>query len=114
MIIDSYIFGRIVIDGKPYSKDLIIFPDGTVFHPWWRKTGHKVALSDIQEIIATSPDILIVGTGMPGLMKPESAFYRELETMGIETRVMPTKAAIKEYNALAQHRKVAACFHLTC
>jgi hypothetical protein len=114
MIIDSYIFGRMVIDGKPYSKDLIILPDRSVLHPWWRKTGHTVALSDIKDIIATSPDILIVGTGMPGLMKPESAFCRELETMGIETRIMPTGAAIKEYNALALRRKIAACFHLTC
>jgi hypothetical protein len=115
MIIDSYQFGRIVIGGKPYSRDLIILPDRTILHPWWRKTGHTVTLSDIQEIIAVSPDILVVGTGIPGLMKPDSAFCQELEIMGIETRVMPTGTAIKEYNTLqARHLNVAACFHLTC
>jgi hypothetical protein len=115
MVINSYSFGCMMIDGKQYTKDLIILPDGTILHPWWRKTGHTLAMSDIQDAIATSPDILVVGTGNPGLMKPEGDLCKALETMGIETRVMPTKEATKEYNALrGQGKNVAGCFHLTC
>ena len=115
MMIDSFSFGRMVIDGKQYTKDLIILPDGTILQPWWRKTGHMLAISDIQDAISTSPDILVVGTGKPGFMKPEIALHKALETMGIETRIMPTDEAIKEYNALREQRKkVAGCFHLTC
>ena len=39
MRIDRYAFGNIVIDGKAYTKDVIIFPD-RVYSPWWRKDGH--------------------------------------------------------------------------
>jgi hypothetical protein len=114
-MITSYSFGCMQIDGMPYLKDLIILPDGSIIHPWWRKAGHTVSLPDIQEIIATSPDILVIGTGSPGMMQPEQNLCSELESRGIETRVMPTKEAAQEYNALhEQGRKVAACFHLTC
>jgi hypothetical protein len=37
--IDSYKFGRIVIDGQAYSRDVIILPD-RVIRDWWRDSGH--------------------------------------------------------------------------
>lgn len=100
---------------KPYRKDLMILPDGTILHPWWRKTGHTLSLTDIHEVIATAPDILVIGTGSPGMMQPEQTLCGELESRGFETKVMPTKEATQEYNSLhEQGRKTAACFHLTC
>ena len=114
-MIDSYSFGCMVLDGKRYTKDLIILPDGAIVHPWWRKTGHALAISDVRDVIAASPEILVVGTGSPGLMQPEGDLCKELEAMGIETRVMPTNEAVEEYNTLrGQGKNVAACFHLTC
>jgi hypothetical protein len=114
-MIDSYTFGCMVINGKQYTKDLMILPNGSIHHSWWRKSGHTLEMSDLQHAIAASPDILVIGTGNPGLMKSEKDLPRELETMGIETRIMSTKEATKEYNALhAQDRNVAGCFHLTC
>ena len=114
-MIDSCTFGSMVIDGNSYNKDLIILPDSTILHHWWRKSGHTLSISDIQEVIAGSPDILVVGTGMPGLMKPDKTFRSDLESLGIETRIMPTGAAVKEYNLLQkQGRQIAGCFHLTC
>lgn len=35
-MINSYDFGRIVVDGKAYTSDVIIFPD-RVNSYWWRK-----------------------------------------------------------------------------
>ena len=81
MVIDSYSFGCMVIDGKQYTKDLMILPDGSIFHPWWRKTGHTLAMPDLQGAIATTPDILVVGTGNPGLMKPEGDLSLQLFDM---------------------------------
>ena len=114
-MIDSYSFGSMDIDGKRYTRDLIILPDGSILHPWWRETGHALAISDIEQVIAASPDILIVGTGKPGLMKPAAGLNEALRIKGIGTRIMPTDEAVREYNALReQGRKVAGCFHLTC
>ena len=47
--IDSYQFGEIVISGKEYSSDVIIFPD-RVIDNWWRETGHELCLEDITEV----------------------------------------------------------------
>ena len=114
-MIDAYAFGSMVTGGKRYTTDLIIFPDGSILYPWWRRSGHTLAMADIETVVAASPDILVVGTGQPGLLKPEPTLCRELETKGIETRVLPTREAVKEYNALCeQPERVAGCFHLTC
>jgi hypothetical protein len=114
-MITSYSFGCMIINSKPYLKDLILLPDGTILHPWWRKAGHTLSLTDIQEIITAAPDILIIGTGSPGMMQPEQTLSDELESRSIATKVMPTKEAAEEYNTLhEQGRNVAACFHLTC
>ena len=114
-MIDSYSFGSIEINSEHYTKDLIILPDSTILHPWWRNKGHKLSLTDIQDIINSSPDILVVGTGTPGLMKPDRNLLNDLKTIGIETRIMSTKKAVREYNALRKKGKnVAGCFHLTC
>ena len=115
MTIDSYSFGCMVIDGQPYDKDLIILPDSMIVCPWWRKTGHTLSITDLQDVIAASPQILIVGTGKPGFMKPEKTLKTDLAAKGIDTRIMSTGRAVKEFNALRKENKsVAACFHLTC
>ena len=114
-MIDSYSFGSIEINSEHYTKDLIILPDSTILHPWWRNKGHKLSLTDIQDIIKSSPDILVIGTGNPGLLRPDRNLLNELTKIRIEARIMSTKKAIGEYNTLRkQEKNVAGCFHLTC
>ena len=36
--IESYEFGRMAIDGKAYTKDLILLPD-RILDGWWRQEG---------------------------------------------------------------------------
>jgi len=67
-MIDSYHFGEIVIDGKKYSSDVLIFPD-RVRDDWWRKTGHELCLEDIAVVMTENPEVLVVGSGDSGLMK---------------------------------------------
>ncbi len=115
MMITSYSFGCMEIDGKQYRKDLILLPDRTLLHPWWRKAGHTLSIADVLDVVARAPDILVVGTGSPGMMQPDGKFCRELESRGTATGIMPTKQAVAEYNTLyGQGRNVAGCFHLTC
>lgn len=114
-MIDSYRFGQMVIDGKTYSKDVIILPDRTVISPWWRKEGHRLSLSDLNDILKALPSILVVGCGSPGLMKPEAGLEETLSSKGIMMEVMPTEKAVRRYNQLKEEGElIAACFHLTC
>jgi hypothetical protein len=114
-MIDSYSFGKMTVNGKEYRKDLIILPDGTVLSPWMRKSGHRLALGDLEAVLDSHAKTLLIGTGKPGLMRPHATLVADLQEKGITAMVMSSKQAAEKYNALAGGSDdVAACFHLTC
>ena len=112
-MIDSYKFGHIVIDGKPYTSDVIIYPD-RVESRWWRKEGHSLCMDDIQDILAGKPEVLVLGQGKPGLMKVPDGVRTAIRSRGIELFVSGTRDAVEKYNELSRVKKVAAALHLTC
>jgi len=113
-MIESYNFGKIVVNGKVYTSDLIIFND-SVRENWWRKEGHKLHIEDLKEVIKKKPEILIVGTGYFGLMKVPKEVKDFLTQKGIEVVSQKTKEACETFNKLLScKRKVAAALHLTC
>ena len=65
MIIDSYDFGRITINGKRYSTDLLVFPD-KVKAGWWRKEGHRLQIADLKEVLEAKPEVLVVAQATQG------------------------------------------------
>ena len=103
-----------VIDQRLYRSDLMIYPDGSVADTWRRAAGHRLQIQDIQDMVSAKPDIIVVGTGIYGLMRPNKNLVKTLADQGIELVAIRTKAAAQEYNRLKQSTKrVAACFHLT-
>lgn len=113
-MIDSYDFGRIVIDGKTYISDLIIFPT-RVMTGWWRKEGHRLHINDLNEVVKEKAEVLIVGTGHSGLMRVPTETKEFVESRGLELVVQPTEEACKTYNSLVKSgKRVIAAFHLTC
>ncbi|MCK5050581.1 MAG: hypothetical protein KAS53_02490 [Candidatus Cloacimonetes bacterium] len=113
MKIDSYYFGNIVIDGKEYNSDVIIFAD-RVSSSWRRLKGHLLQLADINEILEYNPDTIIIGTGSYGLMKIHTNVTLELKNRNIELIEEKTKKAIEIYNQISSDRNVIAGLHLTC
>jgi len=113
-MIESYAFGSIVVDGRKFTSDLIIYPDGRIEVSWWRKSGHRLASDDIGELIRSEPDVIIAGTGSSGLMKPEKELEKVLQQKGIEFISVPSRKAVEIYNDLSSKKNVGACFHLTC
>ena len=57
MIIEHYSFGRITVDGKTYTSDVIIYP-GRVDASWWRREGHNLQAVDLTGVIKAKPEIL--------------------------------------------------------
>jgi len=112
-MIESYSFGQIIIDGKKYNSDLIIYKDH-INSNWWRKEGHNLYIEDVQEILNEKPEIIIVGTGCYGLMKISTDLIKYLESIGIDLVIKKTKDACNEYNKLYKDKKVVAALHLTC
>jgi len=112
-IIDSYRFGEIVIEGRNYTSDVIIFPD-RVRDNWWRKTGHELCIEDIAEVIIEKPEVLMIGTGTSGLMKVLPEVQQGADTRDIKLIVETTDKACTTYNQLCRSQKVVAALHLTC
>ena len=113
-MIESYKFGEIIITGKKYNSDLIIFED-YIYDSWWRKEGHNLCIDDIKEIIDKKPDILIIGTGYYGLMKVPKGLIENIKSFGIEKVIVKKSGdACTEYNKLYKINKIIAALHLTC
>jgi len=112
-MIENYNFGEVKISGKTYRSDVIVYPDH-VDARWWRKRSHNLEVDDIREIIDAHPDIIIIGTGQPGMLKVNEETMKRLKQHGIKTMVLPTEKACQAYNQMAHKKKVIACLHLTC
>jgi len=113
-LIDSYRFGRIVVDGVEYNRDIIILPDG-VEADWWRLEGHQLAEQDLKKVLEAKPEVLVVGMGAEGRMKVLESTKQRLSEEGITLIAQKTSEAIKTYNELLRAEKlVAAALHITC
>lgn len=114
-MIESTSFGSMSIDGRTYTSDLFIFPDGRVKDGWWRRQGHALAVDDIQVLVDDSPVLIVAGTGTSGRMRPEADVSPFLAERGIDFIAEPNSRAVEIYNhKCAEGLKVGACFHLTC
>ncbi len=113
MKIESYQFGKMVVDGKTYKNDLVIFPD-RIEADWWRQAGHALSKADVKSIITAQPDSLYIGTGKYGMMKVSTEVQNYLKSEGISwVYIDKTDDAVRAFNA-AESKTTVGAFHLTC
>ena len=110
--IEGYGFGRVTIDGREETRDVIVLP-GRVVRGWWRKDGHGLVLEDLDEVLDELPERLLVGTGAYGRLRPDPDALETLRARGVDVEVLPTEQAVERYAEL-DPRKTAAALHLTC
>lgn len=118
-MINSYAFGRMEINNRTFSSDLIILPGGRILDNWIRQTGHRLNLDDLSALTDARPELIIAGTGAYGRMDLAPGLTQTLAQMGIEIKAMETAAAVTLYNrefrdAGSPGKAIGACFHLTC
>jgi hypothetical protein len=112
-LIDSYTFGRIVVDGQIYLRDLIIYPD-RVAENWRREEGHSLSSADVAEVIEARPDVLVIGRGVFHRLNVPAETLAALRNAGIEVIAEPTDRACETYNRLREARRVVTALHLSC
>jgi hypothetical protein len=110
--LEQYTFGRLIVDGREETQDVIVLPDRVVRN-WWRRDGHSLVLDDLGEVMEDLPLRLVVGTGAQGRMQPDADALQALERRGIEVEVLPTEQAVRRYEEL-NPAETAAALHLTC
>ncbi|MFQ5884763.1 MAG: Mth938-like domain-containing protein [Thermoplasmata archaeon] len=113
MRIDSYDFGKIIIDGVTYTSDVILLEE-QVNSSWWRKESHLLESADLEDVVQANPEFLVIGTGRSGVMKVPQETQEFLRSKGIVFVIEKTGDACRTYNQYARERKVAAALHLTC
>ena len=111
--VESYEFGRMVVDGRTYTDDVILLPDRVV-PDWWRDQGHRLSIEDLDDVLAAEPEVLVVGTGANGMMTVPRETRQAVEEAGVELKVARTGEAWHSYNDLQNKRRTAGAFHLTC
>lgn len=113
MKIDSYAFGKIIIDGNSYTSDIIACR-GEVDPSWWRTAGHELNIEDLNDVLKFEPETVIVGTGHDGCMRVPKSTADFLKGKGIELIAMKTKPACDYFNSLPDGSNVVFVAHLTC
>jgi hypothetical protein len=110
--ITGYSFGRVEVDGREHTRDLIVLP-GRVFADWWRRDGHSLVIEDLEEVLDDLPERLIVGCGAHGRLQPDPSVVEALRRRGVKMEALPTGEAVQRYGELDPVR-TAAALHLTC
>jgi len=115
MHLDSYQFGRLVVDGRQIDSDVLVTPAGIEEH-WRRREGHLLQIQDLGAVLADHPKRLIVGAGSASRMRPGPGLEQELAGLGVVAEVLPTAAALDRINELIDSGDSdwAAALHLTC
>ena len=115
MHIDSYSFGSIRIEGRSYSKDVILLR-GRVESPWWRQAGgHVYAVRDLEDVVSAAPEVVVLGTGCYGRVEVLQETMTAFAEAGSEIVVERTGEAVESFNRFSSEgRDVAAALHLTC
>lgn len=110
--IERYSFGRVTVDGREETHDVIVLPKRVV-RDWWRKDGHALFLEDLEAVLDELPNRLLLGTGAHGRLRPDSDALEALKARGVTVEVMPTDEAVRRYAEL-NPAATAAALHLTC
>ncbi|HEY33505.1 MAG TPA: hypothetical protein G4O10_10435 [Dehalococcoidia bacterium] len=116
--VNSFKFGSIVLDGKKYRRDVFLYPDGGIRKRkggFWMFGSHAIKREEIEELVKSAPDALIVGTGTDGVaqLNPDADAF--LKGSGVESAVVPSQEAVDKFNELsAQGKRPAALIHITC
>lgn len=113
-MITEFSFGRIIVGGQIYRNDIKIV-EGKLVPDWWRQSGHAVEIDDVQDILDSETEILVIGKGQPGYMKITDALRGHLEKNNIQLIDEPTQEAIQTFNRLCKAGvPVSGGFHVGC
>ncbi|MEM2784953.1 MAG: MTH938/NDUFAF3 family protein [Candidatus Pacearchaeota archaeon] len=110
--IDFYSFGKIIIDGKTYERDVLVLPDGKIIQRTMPKGTHVICFSELASILKDKPQVIVIGTGKESCAQLEKGVEEKIKKEKIKLLVQITDHAIKTFNKCKE--KKAALLHLTC
>ncbi len=113
MPIERYEFGLIEIDGRVFTSDVVICPEG-VDDSLWHLDTHTLDREAVEPLFRMRPGILVLGTGADGVVTVPLETVEFMARLCPEIHVEKTARACEVYNELAPgSRRVVAALHLT-
>jgi hypothetical protein len=82
---------------------------------WWRKEGHTLLPSDLNEVLERfEPNPIVIETGYSGMMNVPKETEEYLKTKGAKILIERTRRACMLFNELSESKRTLAGLHLTC
>ncbi|MDH3429208.1 MAG: MTH938/NDUFAF3 family protein [Gammaproteobacteria bacterium] len=101
----------ICIGDKSYQHTIALTSD-TVMEDWPDTRVSDLAESDFSMLLSTTPEIIVLGTGMTNVFPPRELVFA-LARRGVGLEAMDTRAAARTFNVLAgENRPVVAVLYL--
>ncbi len=110
-MIESISFGKLLFKGKVSRADTIVFKD-QMNTKWWIKSRNCIEMEDLEEVLAASPEVIIVGTGFMNYINISENALNELKDLGIEVIVQKSADAADTFNQKIQNSNTIGLFHL--
>ncbi len=112
--IDSFDYGEIIVDGKSYYSDVIIWWDGSVEHV---AKKHTVTPDELVKMLSgrgRDAEIIVIGRGETGTLRIAEEVEEIAERKRIKVYIHTTPKAVELFNAFAATgKKVVALLHTT-
>lgn len=105
-------FGEVEIDGKVFFSDMVAWWDGKA--EYIAKT-HKLGINEFLMLAEKNPEIIVIGTGMNGIVKIAEEVVQIAEDKKIEIYSELSPKAAKMFNGfVADGKKAVAIIHSSC
>lgn len=117
--IDSVGWGNIIVNGQRYHEVLISGQNVESRDDERLEnelgTDHAIGDWEIEKLLTGQPEIIIVGTGVAGVLKVSEKVKEKLVAGGAEVKVLLTPQAVSEFNRLVSDgKRVNVLIHTTC
>ena len=110
--VDYVKFGEVMVDGKVYYSDMVIWSDGE--KEFIEKT-HMIGMEAFSRLLRKKPDMVVIGTGEYGRVRISDDVVQKAKRRGIKLFVETSPKAADIFNGLAATGKNAVFFvHTTC
>ncbi len=111
--ITHYEYGKIVINEKEYTHDIVIWPDSTI--TLGSDDMHALRLNDFEELFNSGIKKAVIGTGDEGKMAWDfsSKLKKAIKSKGIELVMMDTHELVVFLNN-TKERNFLTFVHLNC
>ncbi|MBI4181923.1 MAG: hypothetical protein HY520_03075 [Candidatus Aenigmarchaeota archaeon] len=109
--VDQVSYGEIVLDGKTYYSDMVVWWDGKADY---LEKLHLLGFGLLLKLLKREPQAIVIGTGMQGSVKILPEFTQKAEEKGVKLFVDRTENATDIFNGLiARNKRAVAVLHVT-